>query len=47
MKKIDVSKYSRLTANNYQECITMIFYKDKDEKIISQLRQEFLEFLPK
>lgn len=45
MKKIDIIKYSLLIANNYQECITMAFYKDKDEEIINKLRNEFREIV--
>lgn len=47
MKKIDKSRYSLLIANNYQEYITMIFYKDKDEKTIQKLRDEFRELIKK
>lgn len=41
MRRIDISKYSRLVASDYQEYITMVFYKDRDTKVIEDLRQEF------
>ena len=43
MRKIDKTKYSLLIANNYQEYLTMVFYKEKDNKVIDQLREEFRE----
>jgi len=45
-RKIDVEKYSLLVANNYQEWVTMIFYKEKgDGARVEQLRGEFREIL--
>lgn len=45
MRKIDKTKYSLLIANNYQEWVTMVFYKDKDEKTIKILKDEFNEII--
>lgn len=45
MKKIDKTKYSLLIANNYQEYITMIFYKEKNDEIINLLRNELNELI--
>ena len=45
MRKIDKTKYSLLIANNYQEYLTMVFYKEKDNKVIGLLKDEFKNFL--
>ncbi|AYV80810.1 MAG: HD phosphohydrolase [Harvfovirus sp.] len=45
IRKIDVSKYSLLIANNYQEWVTMIFYKERNEEVVGRLRKEFREIV--
>lgn len=45
INKVDISKYSLLIANNYQEYITMIFYKDRNEIIVQALRDQFQELI--
>lgn len=45
IRKIDVSKYSLLIANNYQEWVTMIFYKEKNDIVVEQLRNDFRDIV--
>ena len=44
-RKINIGEYSLLTTKNYQEHLTMLFYKQKNKKTIAALREEFREFI--
>jgi hypothetical protein len=41
IKKKNIYEYSLLRTDNYQEYVTMIYYKEKDKEIIDELKTEF------